>query len=138
MIYQAERKIELLDSGTIDGYYYYILNLGTHPTAYVQLSPNHPYFGLGYSHTIDEKHESLESIINVNGGITYASSSLLLSKNESIKGWFIGWDYAHCMDYAGYSINYPEFPDTGKKWTTKEILEEVKGVIEQLKKLEAQ
>ena len=30
MIYQADRKIEILETGTCFGLLYYILNLGTH------------------------------------------------------------------------------------------------------------
>ena len=35
MIYSSKAKRELLGKGKYLGYNYYILNLGTHPTAYI-------------------------------------------------------------------------------------------------------
>lgn len=46
----------------------------------------------------------------------------------------IGWDYSHAGDYSSYYENDIYFQDE-KKWTTEEIYEEVKSVIEQLEKL---
>lgn len=46
MIYQADRKIEILETGTCFGLLYYILNLGTHPTAYVRI-PKIPKSDIG-------------------------------------------------------------------------------------------
>lgn len=40
MKYQFERKIEVLDTGFCFGLLYYILNLGTHPTAYIKMPDN--------------------------------------------------------------------------------------------------
>lgn len=51
----------------------------------------------------------------------------------STTGWFIGWDYAHCTDYVG-SISFNNF-GTAKKWTTLEIINECKMVIDQLAKI---
>ena len=45
MIYQADRKIEILETGTCFGLLYYILNLGTHPTAYVRIPKNNKFYG---------------------------------------------------------------------------------------------
>lgn len=56
MKYSKERKIEVLTTGYCFGLLYYILNLGTHPTAYIKL-PNNS--------NIDENE------IDVHGGITY-------------------------------------------------------------------
>ena len=41
MIYQKDRKVEVLDTGFCFGYLYYILNLGTHPTAYIKIPETH-------------------------------------------------------------------------------------------------
>ena len=50
-----------------------------------------------------------------------------LSSNDYHKDdYWIGWDYAHLGDYCGW-LNV--FDSTGKKWTTEEILQEVKEVI---------
>lgn len=49
------------------------------------------------------------------------------------KGWFIGWDYAHYSDFAGYELEMPVYMRTnGKRWTTAEIVEECKQVIDQI------
>lgn len=127
MIYQKDRKIELLDEGTCFGYKYYILNLGTHPTAYVKIPKKHPYFGKNYN-LID---------IYVHGGLTYSDFKLWISEVDVKKGWFIGWDYAHLGDYCGYE-EMLDFSLGEKKWTTEEIKEEVSEVCKQLKRMEKQ
>ena len=123
MIYQANRKIEVLDTGTCLGFFYWILNLGTHPTAYVKIPKNHKYNNKFYD----------EIDIEVHGGITYSSDHLNISENQKIEGWFIGWDYAHCEDYLGYEMMIPKrYRTEGKKWTTEEIHQEVYEVCRQL------
>lgn len=127
MTYSTNRKIELLDSGKCMNYNYYILNLGTHPTAYIEIPKNHKYY-LKYYDDID---------IDVHGGLTYSEDYLNLENEKINNSWFIGWDYAHFDDFIGYELNYPiEFRTNGKKWTTKEIQEEVYDVCKQLKKVE--
>lgn len=125
MIYQAERKIEVLDTGTCLGFFYWILNLGTHPTAYVKIPENHKYYQKDYD----------DIYIKAHGGLTYSRDYLWISESQRSEGWFIGWDYAHCYDYAGYEEKLPEelrFKQNGKKWTTQEIKDEVYKVCEQL------
>ena len=46
MIYQKDRKVEVLDTGFCYGYLYYILNLGTHPTAYIKIPKTHRCYNL--------------------------------------------------------------------------------------------
>ena len=125
MIYSSKRKRELLGKGKYLDYNYYILNLGTHPTAYVEIPKNHKYYLKDYD----------EIDIDVHGGLTYSENYLFISKNEKITNcWFIGWDYAHLGDYTGYEENYPEeYRIGGKKWTTNEILKDVYSVCMQLK-----
>ena len=43
MIYQTEFKREVLDTGYCLGLLYFILNLGTHPTAYIKIPENSKY-----------------------------------------------------------------------------------------------
>ena len=117
MVYQKDRKTEVLYSGTYKCYDFYIMNLGTHPTAYVDVSNNKLLNGKYYG-KID---------IDVHFGLTY-SADHLVTDTGLIIGWFIGWDYAHCCDYSGL---FPNELQTQKKWTTKEIFEDVKSVIEQ-------
>lgn len=110
---------EQIAGGTYKNFDYYVLNLHTHPTAYVDVSDS-PLNGVCY--------EDID--ISYHGGITYSESTL---KTVDKKGWFIGWDYAHYGDYMDYGhadVNNM-FPND-KKWTTEEIVEECKNVIDQI------
>lgn len=133
MEYSKKRKIEVLDTGEYIGYTYYIMNLGTHPTAYVKV-PNK------LVQNFKEYEYSFEIPIEVHGGITYFENHLRISEESEIKGDFVGWDYAHAGDYAGYYVDDLFKFGLGdlfdKKWTTQEILEDVKDVCKQLKKME--
>lgn len=129
MIYQEDRKIELLDKGTCFGYEYYILNLGTHPTAYVKIPEPHPLY--------EKKYHDIYSYFDVNGGLTYSDNYLRISDTEEIEGWFIGWDYAHYGDYFGGEKMFPKYHRIGgKRWTTEEIIEEAVGVCRKLYEME--
>ena len=121
MIYGFDRKMEVLDTGYCLGLLYYILNLGTHPTAYVKIPRNSKYYG---KKDID---------IEVHGGITSADDHIWINNTQKIEGWFIGWDYAHMGDYIGYEERVPkEYRVGGKKWTTEEIQKEIKNVCYQV------
>jgi hypothetical protein len=122
MKYQRERKVELLAKGNFYGFDWFVLNLGTHPTAYVDVGDN--------LYKEFEKYDTCDIPIECHGGVTYRKDTLNLEGSMEI-GNFIGWDYAHAGDYAGY------FGDDlvlgkDKKWTTEEIVEEVKNVCQQL------
>jgi len=119
MQYQTTRIREVLDEGNYKGFNYYILSLGTHPTAYVEIPKEHKCF---------QKHYD-ECNVDCHGGLTFSNDTLWAGDDEK-KGWFIGWDYAHYGDYV--AMHYSFNDETDKKWNTAEILEEVKNVIEQL------
>ena len=118
MEYKSTRvKPYRLADGTYKGFPYYVLSLGTHPCAYVDVSEI-PEDGIDTNR------------IDCHGGITYSDKYLATVDNV---GWFIGWDYAHCYDYVG---NLPGFPIYGKRrWRTSEIIMECKNVIDQIIKL---
>ena len=125
MEYSEKRKLEILYEGKYRDYQFYILNLGTHPTAYIEIPRNSSLFG--------KEYDSIN--IEVHGGLTYSDDNLGDIKADS---WFIGWDYAHYGDYMGYESKLPlnyRFDDN-KKWTTEEIFEEVKEAIDQIMILE--
>ncbi len=84
MQYSTELKREVLDTGYCMGQLYYIMNLGTHPTAYIKIPKNHRYYKKDYE----------EIDVDVHGGLTY-SQDYLMTESGKVKGWFIGWDYAH-------------------------------------------
>lgn len=115
MIYKKGRipPVRLAD-GVYRGVPFYVLSLGTHPCAYVDIAP----LGL---HAINERD------IDCHGGITYHRDYL---STVGHKGNFLGWDYAHCMDHSGDL----QFLDLGysKRWTTKEMVAECKNVIDQI------
>lgn len=131
MKYQINRKCEVLAEAKYKGYQFYILNLGTHPTAYIEIPTGNILFGKTYCELYDNGID-----IEVHGGLTYSKNILNLEKSKK-EGWFIGWDYSHCYDYSGYEEMYPiELQSDGKKWTTKEILEDVFTAIEQIIEIE--
>lgn len=122
MKYSAKGKNEILDTGFCFGLLYYILNLGTHPTAYIKIPEDSKYY----------KKDMYDIDIAVHGGITYAEEGLY-ADNREVKGWFIGWDYGHCGDYAGYEEILPSNIRTnGKKWTTEEIKKELREACYQI------
>lgn len=130
MKYCKDRKIEVLATGYCLGLLYYILNLGTHPTAYIKIPKGHKLYNKDY----DDIYKEVD--IDVHGGFTYSSNHLWISENQKIEGWFIGWDYAHYGDYAGYEeIFSKELRTGGKKWTTKEIFTEVKEACYQIQNI---
>ena len=122
MKYCSNRLCEVLAEGDLNGYHYAILNLGTHPTAYVETKKECP---------------TIENDITVHGGITFSGKAYW---NDEDTKCYIGGDYAHCGDYLGsdelvrHLIN---LKIESKKWTTEEIFEDVKSVIDQLIALEA-
>lgn len=105
--------------GRYMGHNYYILSMGTHPCAYVELRKDDKYYGVDYEYIPVLCH----------GDLTYSKSYLKTVWN---KGWFIGWDYAHSGDH----MEYKSAPISGKKYTTEEIEEECRSVIRQLVELE--
>lgn len=126
MEYQYDRKVEILMEGKYKNYQFYILNLGTHPTAYVEIPRGSNLFGKDYNEIICD--------IDVHGGLTYADDHLQDIKKDS---WFLGWDYAHYGDYTGCEEILPATIRTGgKKWTTLEIFGHVTEVINQIIEME--
>jgi hypothetical protein len=120
MIYSPKRlkQPERLAEGEYRGLTYYVLTLGTHPCAYVDVTGT-PLDGKGYD-DID---------ILCHFGLTYAEPHL---STVDTGGWFIGWDYGHYTDFAGYTMEMAPGMQTGKKWTTEEMVEECKNVIDQI------
>lgn len=113
---------EILVSGFYEGRQFYILNIGGHhPCAYVQADYN--YYNI-----------VARDLINCHRGLTFSGTlrGILDDRN------YIGWDYAHDCDYfSGAELLYSaDVIDHLKKWTTIEILEEIKLVIKQLNKME--
>ena len=122
MVYSANRITpKRIAEGTHKGLQYYVLNLGTHPCAYIDVTDTE-LCGKDCCNIDVECH----------CGLTYSNSKLATVDKE---GWFIGWDYAHCCDFVGYEMNYPQLQSGGKKWTTQEIVIECQKVIDRLVEL---
>lgn len=112
-----------LCEGTYKGYEYKIVSYGTHPCAYIACTG---------------KLKNLKSyddfMVEVHGGATY-----LGDLDEGVQT-YVGWDYAHGMDYLGMDIPHEvleekkRFISSKKKWTTEEILEEVYSAIDDIVK----
>ena len=109
----------------IGGRQVFIIYIGSHPCAYIESNIN--YYG--------KRQDFLEP---VHWGFTFYDT-LLHWKNElpgydeeKMKKYYIGWDYGHLSDYATYKNQNFE----GKKWTTDEIIEEIKRAIEWLNEKE--
>ena len=133
MIYQKEpnREKVILDKGFFKDYEYIILNLGTHPCAYICLDANSKFYQKQYG----------EIPIDVHGGVTFSEDKLYRvleysdeDGEETLqtieRDWIIGWDYNHFNDCNG-SLGF-----CGRKYTTKEIKQEVEEAINQLIALE--
>lgn len=119
MNYTKERLCRVLHKGEFKGFKFAIVSYGTHPCCYVFLPKEHKYYGKSYD----------EIDIDCHGGLTYSDNELIFNPliNDD---WVIGWDYAHYNDYMGYYES--DSFENSKKWTTEELFEEVKQVIEQL------
>lgn len=130
MIYKNRYKgnieqVEILDEGIYHNYHYAIVSLGSHPCAYIEIPKGHRYYDKVYD----------EIPLNCHGGLTYANDTGILNGYNHRSGYWIGWDYAHYMDYCYYEFISDLFKEEDsdlKRWTTEEILTEVKNVIDQL------
>ena len=131
MKYSSKRKRELLYREKFVNYEIFVMNLGTHPTAYIKVPETHPFYGK------DDNEVEIEGI-EVHGGITYCDDHLFISDTEEVNGWFIGWDYAHAGDFfkTDYEPLIRGFQRDDKKWTTEEIIAECLIVIAQLRVIE--
>lgn len=114
MTYTKKMSRTVLATGTYKNYNYYVISLGTHPCGYV------------------DAKKYIENIYDIecHGGITYKKDFLLIDNSRNtIDGSFIGWDYNHYGDYNGGFL-YDNYPC--RRWSTEEIVNECKNVINQL------
>lgn len=125
MVYQKDEIMQVLYDNQYKGYKYYIISYGLYPCAYIEIPKGHKLYGAENYHEIN---------VFVHGGLTYSKSYLYAIGKE--KSWFIGWDYCHAGDYAGFYEDAPfntfKSIEHDKKWTTEEINQECKLCIEQI------
>lgn len=115
------KKYEILAEGDFLDSHYLIVSFFSHPCAYIFYDEKHPLYKKDYSVINDEVE------INVNGGLTYSRMGRSFKDGKSVlpDHWCLGWDYAHCDDF----MMCPTLDIEGKKWTTAEILYQVKSAI---------
>ncbi len=112
----------VLEEGWKEEIKWIIITLGSHPCAYVGIDKNHPpIYGQNVYST------ELWDNIECHGGITYFSEEFVFY-NKKDRYW-AGWDYGHIGDHQEIAEFYIK---QGKKWTLKEIKEDIFGVVEQL------
>lgn len=129
MIYKetSDYKAEILHEGTYRKFHFVIVSYGTHPCAYVEIPKNHPWY----------KKDRDDCYLYVHGGLTYSGD--LMHVDRKLKGFYLGWDYAHAGDFHGTDISFMKrfgMPtEDKKKWTTGKILAQVKKAINELRKV---
>lgn len=117
MIY-GTKEFEILDMGTYKGKDYVIVSImGNHPCAYVNSN-------IDYS---DDYDTPAHCGFTFYGSLSHWENKVTLDEEtkQFFKRCFIGWDYGHAGDYT-YGFHLKD----DKKWTTEEILENVKEVID--------
>ena len=113
MVYGLRKKCKILYSGEYKGHKFAIINLWSHPTAYVENK-------MGITDYCDFHLND----VRVHGGFTYCGTGHWSEESKNTS--WLGWDYAHYGDYIyGNTLS-------GKQWTTEEIYDEVKSVIDQI------
>lgn len=124
MIYSKDRTCEILAHDIYCGYEFCIISRGTHPCAYIRI----PFNDILYCY----EDSILDNIMKCHGGITWDKNYVngLSKKNRSNDRW-LGWTYVCFRDYYSYGNRLI-------KWRTEEILEEIKEVVDRLKKYKAE
>jgi len=117
MVYSktAKKIPQVLFEGFVNFHKVKILNLGTHPCAYIGVPKGNYFYGMDYN--------TLDRYISAHGGLTF--SELGNGKPLDKDYFWFGWDYAHAGDYMGYSSDEKEH-----KWTTKDIYDHCKWATE--------
>ena len=126
MKYTSEHYVKILDKGSYKGFDYAVVSYGTHPCSYIFIPKNHNYYGKSYD----------EIELDCHDGLTFSQEDLIFNPMVT-DNWVIGWDYRHYTDYDGiyeaeFMKEFKKYHKDLKKWTTKELIKEVKKVIEQL------
>lgn len=114
---------EILAKDLYKGYEYMVVSYGVHPCAYIALTEHQPYYRAA-------DYDDVR--LSCHGGCTFIEWGYTGVYDQTYK--VIGWDYGHYTDFSGsYLITgHPPYAPKGKKWTTKEMIQDCKNVIEQL------
>lgn len=104
----------ILAEGDYKNIKYYIISYGTHPCCYLGIPENHHLYAVNYEYIN----------FNCHGGLTYSGFLSHSNPNVDTPYWYIGWDYAHCLDKIGLC-------PSGEKWTTNKLINEIRGTIDE-------
>ena len=117
---------EILAQGIYLGFQFVIVNYGWHPCSYVSVPKGHPCYEVDY--------DEWGKMPDCHGSVTYSEHGYVRNNCSYISEefWVLGWDYGHVGDFVGYYIGNEYFEAHNHKWTTAELLKEVKEVIVQL------
>ena len=114
MVYGGILKREILAEGQYEGYDILVLSLGTHPCCYIRLDESNKFYGKNYD----------DIPLMCHGGLTFSEN--IESDNIFKKGYWIGWDYAHCDDKYGTVYD-------GIEYTVDELVSDIKEAVKNLK-----
>ncbi len=117
----TSKKYEILDEGDYKGKHYVITYMGKYPCAYVEFNDEF------------ERDSKMWENVSCHWDANYLDIGPWTYPQHKINNdprIYIGWDYGHVNDYTRFDddINL-------KKWTVKEIREDVKKVIDYLNKI---
>lgn len=131
MEYQNTRfeKAKVLCKGTYKNYDFIIVNMGTHPTAYVRLPHTHPAYEKFYDLVNPTPKDVFNQIFTFSDTSAHFKGHL---DTEIPEGWYIGWDYAHIGDYVGSIFPNSSMTINTRKYTTTEIIADCESAINYL------
>ena len=81
-----------------------------HRCGYVGVNASHPLYLVLYDEEI-HKGLTLESEINVHGGLTFSGNRLIDLMNVDDTLWYFGFDCAHCCDIPDFDAALNTFKD---------------------------
>lgn len=136
---QDPMKPEVLDRGCYKGLEYIIGSLQFYPVAYIHLPKDHKF--------VNKNYDDINDIVgsSIPRPLTYANNenneNIVLSTLDQTwveNQYWVGWAYNESFDYSIYTSKHWEklFGEPLKRWTTKEILEDVKKTIDILIQVE--
>lgn len=132
----ARRESEVIVEGSIgENWQFKIINThGMHPCAYVRIPENTCLASI--CRKLREKSDvpfydsSIFSHIRCHGGFTFGEVFDGKATNPLWgAGIWVGWDYGHCGDWAGYETEVENLTAGNRKWLVNDIIPEIVQVV---------
>ncbi len=119
MVYKPRKELEILAEGEYEKFKYVIISQGLYPMAYIE--NKFEFNTLTFAQDYASPH----------GSFTYLGKAYW---NDNDKSNYLGWYYGHKYDFNGYDLVFEADKQnkTAKKWTTQEIIDEIKIVINEM------